>query len=506
MRAVASARTSVAIVLALAATLFPLNAAAEGDFTHRFSDEMSGVGCQYYSVGGRQSWKRKLGDWVDRNGRMHGDEAYAVARTGQAPLSEGMYLDITELARQWLNGSRPNTGILLRALSGSATLELPSREADPSLAPVLELEWNDGSLESLDVAVDATLDCSTDKGNGKSKRLRIAPELNVLLVFELPKGAATDLRKARLRLLPQRLYGRSLAIGAFSTQPPWAYATKARTDGIAARYAEDVGIGADAAVLFATSFEDKDWMHDWNRLTRGNVAQVGPGEGNGFVPLAGSAIRATLSKGENTALNLRYLFRQHHGEEPEEIYFRYYLRLGADWNPDVEGGKMPGFAGTYGRAGWGNRITDGTNGWSARGSFGRAFPLRPGEKPVTALGSFVYHAEVKSPFGAHWPWSLGRGGLVHNERWYSVEQHVKLNTPGKHNGVLRAWIDGVLVAERTEISFRTVADLRVESLWMNVYHGGIAKSPRDMSLYIDNLVIARSYIGPMSRREAGGSR
>lgn len=498
MRAVISAATSATVVLALSGTLLSLEALAEPDFTHRFSDEVSGVGCQYYSVGGRQSWKRKLGDWIDRKGVMHGDEAYAVARTGQAPLSEGMYLDLTELGRQWLSDRRPNTGILLRALSGNATLELPSREADPSLAPVLELEWNDGSRDSLEVVVDATLDCSTDKGNGKSKRLRIAPELNVLLVFELPKRPVAELRKAQLRLQPKRLYGRSLTIGAFSTQPPWATAAQARTDGIAAGYVQDAGIGADPAVLFATSFEDQDWIRDWNRPTGGDVARVDAGEDNGFVPLVGSAIRATLNKGENTALNLRYLFRRHHDEEPEEAYFRYYLRLGSDWKPDIEGGKMPGFAGTYGRAGWGNRITDGTDGWSARGSFSRAFPLRPGEKPLTALGSYVYHAEVKSPFGVHWSWSLGRGGLVYNERWYCVEQHVKLNTPGKHDGVLRAWIDGVLVSERTGISFRTVADLRIESLWMNVYHGGTAKSPRDMSLYIDNVVIARRYIGPMS--------
>ena len=31
---------------------------------------------------------------------------------------------------------------------------------------------------------------------------------------------------------------------------------------------------------------------------------------------------------------------------------------------------------------------------------------------------------------------------------------------------------------------------------MNVYHGGTAVSPYDQHLYVDNLVIASSYIGP----------
>ena len=39
--------------------------------------------------------------------------------------------------------------------------------------------------------------------------------------------------------------------------------------------------------------------------------------------------------------------------------------------------------------------------------------------------------------------------------------------------------------------------LKIEQLWMNVYHGGKAPSPYDQHLFIDNVVIAREYIGPM---------
>lgn len=63
-------------------------------------------------------------------------------------------------------------------------------------------------------------------------------------------------------------------------------------------------------------------------------------------------------------LSLSYRFRRQLGYEPEEIYFRYCLRLTDDWNPR-RGGKLPGISGTYGRAGWGGRPVDGTDGWSA---------------------------------------------------------------------------------------------------------------------------------------------
>jgi hypothetical protein len=34
-------------------------------------------------------------------------------------------------------------------------------------------------------------------------------------------------------------------------------------------------------------------------------------------------------------------------------------------------------------------------------------------------------------------------------------------------------------------------------VWMNVYYGGKPPSPKDQHLFIDNVVIAREYIGPM---------
>lgn len=464
----------------------------------RLSDDANGVGCRHYAVGAKLAWQQPLGDWLDRDGRLHGDTPYATASAGGQAIAAGLTLDVTPLARQWLAGERPaTTGILLRAMQGSGTLQMPSREATEGIAPQLILQWRDGRRDRLALRADATLDCSTTRAIGTSKRLRIGPQINTLLVFEAPAGEAAQLLSATLSLSPERLYGKSLTVGAFSTQPPWAVESVARNDGIAARYRLDEGIGGDAAVLFAAGFEHDDWLKDWKRVTPSEMAVVEAGEGNGFRPLHGKALRTTLKQGANTALNLRYLFAGHPAGEPEEVYFRYYLRLGDDWKPDRDGGKLPGLAGTYGKGGWGMRKSDGTNGWSARGAFGLALASDDG-RVRTPLGSYVYHADMKGQSGGYWGWGQGPGGVLRNGRWYAIEQYIKLNTPGQHDGVLRAWIDGHLVAEYTGLSFRTVPALRIESVWMNVYHGGTAKSPRDMSLYIDNVVVAREYIGPMS--------
>ena len=475
-------------------------AGAYASDTRQLSDAADGIGCTYYSIAGKQAWKQKLGDWVDAVGTLHGEQAFASAQAGRTALAEGLRLDLTTLTKAWLAGEQPNHGVLLRALAGDGTLRMASREGRSPGKPEsmqLELSWRDGSRSSVPADLDVTLDCSTVKGLGASKTVRIGDQVNAIVRFELPRRAAQDLVKAELRLLPDKLFGRSLTIGAFATAPPWLQGSAVRNDGIAARYPRDKGIGKDRDVLFVADFERGDWLDDWNRLTRSEMAQIGKGEGNGFVPLAGQALRTTLKKGANTALNLRYLFAKHGQAEPEEVYFRYYLRLGDDWNPNVEGGKMPGIAGTYGRAGWGSRAADGTNGWSVRGGFLKSYETPDGAR-VTPLNGYAYEMDGKSGWGSIWPWGKGSGGLLENARWYAVEQQVKLNTPGQADGEYRAWLDGRLVAERTGIRYRSVPDLRIESIWMNVYHGGATPSPRDMSLYIDNVVVARRYIGPIA--------
>lgn len=493
------------ILIAFAGLMAPITlfASEAANPAHRLTDAPSGVGCFHYSVAGRLAWQQERGDWIDRAGVAHGDAAYATTVAGSTPLADGVKLDLTELARAWLDGSRPNTGVLLRGLAGQGPLQLFSRESEERLGPILQLEWRDGRIEKISPEADVTLDCTTVKGIGGSKRLRIGRELNAVIVFELPQGPAGELRAATLVLQAEKLYGKTLTIGAFSTQPPWAAPTPAHTDGLAARHRQDRDIAGDRDVLFAADFDNDDWLAAWSRMTRSEMQIVGAQEANGFVPLQGKALKTTLRKGENTALNLRYLFGRRHGAEPEEIYFRYYLRFGADWNPDREGGKLPGLAGTYGKAGWGMRPSDGTNGWSVRGAFSRSLAGPSGE-PLTPVGSYAYHADMKDPSGNVWAWSEGPGGVLENNRWYAIEQYVKLNTPGAHDGVFRAWIDGRQVIDKKGLSFRTIDDLRIESVWMNVYHGGTAPSPRDMSLYIDNIVIARSYIGPMATGAGGG--
>ena len=85
---------------------------------------------------------------------------------------------------------------------------------------------------------------------------------------------------------------------------------------------------------------------------------------------------------------------------------------------------------TVGLAG-GGRPVDGTDGWSARGLF-------EGQKDCrTPIGFYCYHMDMKGIYGSDWVWDRDRLGFLENNRWYCIEQYVKLNTPGQPDGVLR---------------------------------------------------------------------
>lgn len=261
---------------------------------------------------------------------------------------------------------------------------------------------------------------------------------------------------------------------------------------LAAQQARGRGAAAytlPSAPLFKCDFESPQWYQDWDLdAPPRNTDTVEDDPDRGFTARDGKALRIRVQEGGHYGTSLQYRFAKQLGEEPEAIMFQYDLRFGRDWKPE-RGGKLPGIAGTYDKAGWGGRPADGTNGWSARGLFEG---MQDGRTPI---GYYCYHADMKGKYGSHWRWETegeDRGQLA-NERWYRITQYAKMNTPGKNDGILQGWVDGQLAFDRRDVRMRDTDQLKIETIWLNVYYGGSWQAASDYHLYIDNVLISREH-------------
>lgn len=469
-----------------------------------FNDKLTGIACDWYDSATKSRWQRRQGDWQDARGQDWGDYPF-----GQPALIIGntafqAKLDVTPLVQLWLERKAPNQGILLKVVDSQlkGPMEFFSREAAESVRPVMELQFTDGSRRFIYPSADATLDCSTYKGLGGMDRLVVSTNRHAAFFFDVTASKPnTQLNQALLRLTVARRYG-DLRLGAFRLMVPVLDLPPPDAPpetGLASKYLGDKGLENDPNVLLFEGFEGRFWKQQWSDISSdSDYTVVQENDEYGYWPLQGKVLRVRIAKGKQLGLNLSYRFSGKINQEPEEIYFRYYLYLGADWNPIADGGKLPGISGDYGKAGWGGRRADGRNGWSLRGAFLRTSTQQEGGLlSFTQLATYAYHADMATAYGDDWLWSYNNWGLLRNLRWYCIEQYVRLNTPGKNDGVLKVWIDGRRTLDKRDIRFRDTEQLKIERVWMNVFHGGTATSHQDQHLYIDSVVVARQYIGPM---------
>ena len=74
--------------------------------------------------------------------------------------------------------------------------------------------------------------------------------------------------------------------------------------------------------------------------------------------------------------------------------------------------------------------------------------------------------------------------------------------PANADGVEELWVDGRLTIRKTDVRFRRVEHLRITLFSLETYYHGLPEQygrNHPIKVYFDNVVIAKSYIGPMSK-------
>jgi len=99
--------------------------------------------------------------------------------------------------------------------------------------------------------------------------------------------------------------------------------------------------------------------------------------------------------------------------------------------------------------------------------------------------------------------ALYTGVVFEDNRWYCIECHVKLNTPGQSDGLVEIFVDGEQRGRKENLNIRADTDHKFNRLlaggwWSN---GGSAECtpPADgvQYRYIDDFAVSTNYIGPI---------
>ncbi len=454
----------------------------------------SGASSILYNIAAGLPWKHEGGDWIDAKGTSQGPDPFA---TFQSVAPGRVVTDVTQLIKAYRKGTIDNQGVLIKGRRGSAIANFFSLESDSeSKRPTLVISMRDGTQYAIPATADTHLDPTTRRSLGNRASLKLGGDKQTILIFFPIDSVPSEkpMAKAELLLHMSKRYGNKPVIADIYAIHAGGRRKKQPTQmGIAANYLKDNGLQDNPDVILAEKFERSRWTSDWSE-TAGQISLTS--DTPLFTPIDGNALQVQFRKGTRNAANITYKFGEKLGAEPESVYFRYYIWLSEDWNPIV-GGKFPGIAGTYGKAGWGGRKSDGFNGWSTRGAYRKPVGAINPLHGLTPIGTYAYTADMRGKYGKYWPWPIDLNGLLEKKRWYAIEQFVQLNTPGERDGILKSWVDGKLALDKRDIMYRKTDDLKIDRVWINFYHGGTTVIPTTQHLYIDNVVIAKKYIGPM---------
>lgn len=277
-------------------------------------------------------------------------------------------------------------------------------------------------------------------------------------------------------------------------------------DGLASKYVRDVRISTDPQVLFADDFESGD-LRKWDETRRPVVTTNAPNSGKWCVEMS-------MEKGKNHGADAIKWFMP----GADTVYVRFYVKFSENYQynhhfvtllANQKTNRWSAF-GKAGRKPNGTYYSSGMEPWFAWGK-----NPSPGE-----LNLYTYYLDMEPDHrmkDKYWgngffPPGPGKGIAASKDRviptlneWQCWEFMIQANSaPDKPDGKQAMWLDGKMIAEFTGIRWRNDLDLKVNCLWLQHFgydEGDPTKQywKESQSVWFDDVVVARSYIGPMRK-------
>ena len=272
--------------------------------------------------------------------------------------------------------------------------------------------------------------------------------------------------------------------------------------GFAANLPEGTKIDQHADVIFAEDFESDDYLSNWDdvRNDRGEVLSIvtlDRASGSEVNPSAHHrSLKVTATLGRNTGGGMTKWF-----ESSDRIFIRFYVRFDpqCDYvhhfctlraNKAIRGGDAwSGFGGAGVLPEGDERFSTALEPW---GDWGRLTP--PGKWNFYSY----WHEMTGSPDGKYWgnAFRPASQANIPKGEWICVEMMLDHNTPNRRDGEQAYWIDGKLIGHWTGISWRKTDQLWANAWTLESYVTDRWTKQTTNTVYFDDVVIARSYIGP----------
>ena len=149
------------------------------------------------------------------------------------------------------------------------------------------------------------------------------------------------------------------------------------------------------------------------------------------------------------------------GQTPVKVAFDMRLRPGFDFGKDI-------YKQTA-KLGFGLRSTEDSSGgfpkadgWSIR------MIMRGNGNDTADLDVYPYTSEDLQSY----PSDIGTGHRLVVGDWIQTVVEVAMNTVGNSDGVLRVWIDGVRVVNRTNVRYQSAGTPNIDGISFTNFHGG----------------------------------
>jgi hypothetical protein len=299
----------------------------------------------------------------------------------------------------------------------------------------------------------------------------------------------------------------SVLVAGLMTVPALAQVLPEGNTGLASRYPGDVGIGSDASVVLADDFESytgaSGLTSRWTRVFQTAHTRIATEPGNYY---AGSkAVEFTIPQ-QSAEMGNAVIKTVSPGRDV--LFLRYYGKLDSAFNALGSSHNGSVISGNYCCAGL---KADGYN------QFFVSYEAVRGESSIPSPGKlsvYVYHPDQRDIWGDHFfpngvvspftatPGNFGSAFVARPDvvpqlgRWYAYELMVKLNTPGQRDGRIAMWLDGKLVADFPNLRLRETTALKIDQFDVDLHVKSNTSSVARK--WIDNVVAATSYIGPMT--------